>query len=106
MHPRSQTFFSRPEEARSGLRRSDAHKWETALHGTVKKRANGLNRPAFDTHYLARDEGRPEHASVKIRYALVITVEAPRHPDLYDRIVRKYRNVLEPIVPIRIPVQI
>jgi Subtilase family len=106
MHPHSQRFFSRPEEFRGGMLRSDAHKWETTLHGSVTKRASGLNRPVFDIHYLARDEGRPDHASVKIRYALVITVEAPRNLDLYDRIVRKYRNVLEPMVPIRVPVQI
>jgi len=40
-----------------------------------------------------------------MKYALVITVEAPRHLDLYDLIVRKYRNVLEPMLPIQVPIR-
>ena len=107
MHPRSETFFSRAGISQSeDLLRSDAHKWETALHGSTRKQAHRLDRPVFDIHYMARDEGRPEHSSIKLSYALVVTVDAPRHPDLYNRIVRKYRNVLEPMIPVRVPIQL
>jgi hypothetical protein len=106
-HPKTATFFSQSRLYQTEeLLRADAHKWETCLHGIVKKQGRSLERPVFDIHYIARDEGRPEHHSTKIKYALVITVEAPRHPDLYDRIVRKYRNVLEPMTPIQVPIQI
>lgn len=106
-HPKTDTFFSQSKLYQTEeLLRSDAHKWETSLHGSVKKRASGLVRPVFDIHYLSRDEGHIDHLTAKIKYALVITIEAPRHKDIYDLIVRKYRNILEPMVPIQVPIQV
>lgn len=106
-HAKTQSFFSQSRlyETEDVLR-TDAHKWETCLHGSVSKRASGLNAPVFDIHYLSRDEGHADHHTTKIKYALVITVEAPRHPDLYDLVIRKYRNILEPMVPIQVPIQV
>lgn len=107
-HAKSDTFFSQSKiyDPTEDVLRADAHKWETCLHGNVRKRASSLDGPVFDIHYIARDEGHVDRQNPKIRYALVVTVEAPRHPDLYDLIVRKYRNILEPIIPIQVPVQI
>ncbi len=86
--------------------RSDAHKWETCLHGRKRKQAAGLDDPVFDIHYNARTEGRNDAAPRRIRYALVITVSAPRVKDLYDRVVRKYRAKLQPLNPvITVPVR-
>ena len=106
-HPKTDGFFSQSRlyETEDVLR-SDAHKWETCLHGTIRKQARGLVRPVFDIHYLSRDEGHVDHQTAKIKYALVITIEAPRHADLYDMVVRKYRNRLEPMVPLQIPLQV
>jgi hypothetical protein len=107
MHPKTATFFSQSKLYETeDLLRTDAHKWETSLHGSIRKRASSLQRPVFDIHYLARDEGHADHHTQKIKYALVITVEAPRHPDLYDLVVRKYRNILEPMVPLQVPIQV
>ena len=61
----------------------------------------------FDIHYNARSQGHDDSAPRKIRYALAITVEAPRVKDLYDRIVRAYPALLEPLNPvIELPVRI
>lgn len=106
-HPKTNTFFSQSKLYQTEeMLRSDAHKWETCLHGSVSKRASGLNGPVFDIHYLSRDEGHVDHLTAKIKYALVITIEAPRHRDFYDLVVRKYRNILEPMLPIQVPIQV
>lgn len=86
--------------------RRDAHKWETCLHSTRSMLAKSLKRPVLDIHYLARDEGKAMKEVAKIQYALIVTVESRRHKDLYDQVVRKYRNVLEPLVPvIQVPIR-
>ena len=86
--------------------RGDAHKWETCLHRRIGKLARSLNRPVFDIHYNARSESRDDASADKIRYALVVTVEAPRVKDLYDRVVRTYRTQLQPLMPIvEVPVR-
>lgn len=107
LHPKSETFFSQSRllQTEDDLR-SDAHKWETSLHSMRRKRGASLISPVFDLHYMSRDEGHIDNSKAKIAYALVVTIEAPRHPDLYDLIVRKYRNVLEPMTPIQIPLSV
>jgi hypothetical protein len=66
-----------------------------------------LNAPVFDIHYNARSSGGAARDAEKIRYALVVTVRAPRVPDLYDRVVRAYSGQLEVLVPlINIPVRV
>jgi hypothetical protein len=80
--------------------RADAHKWETTLHKCRSMRGAGLRNPVFDVHYNARAGGRNARAADKIPYALVITVNSPKTNDLYDRIVQRYRTILEPLKPI------
>ena len=107
LYPKSRPFFSRARLfATEDELRFDAHKWETCLHGADRLLAKSLSKPSFDIHYLARDEGRADREVRKIRYALIVTIEAKRHKDLYDRVVRTYRNYLEPMVPIiEVPVR-
>jgi hypothetical protein len=39
-------------------------------------------------------------------YALVITISAPRTRNLYDKILQRYRTILEPLRPtVEIPVR-
>jgi hypothetical protein len=86
--------------------RADAHKWETILHETVRMRGSSLNNPFFDIHYHARAAGRRARTPSNIPYALIVTVSAPKVPDLYDRIVRRYRTILEALRPIvEIPIR-
>ncbi|WP_407471291.1 hypothetical protein [Xanthomonas campestris] len=43
----------------------------------------------------------------KIRYALIITVEAPKHVDLYNEILRAYAKTLVPIQPqVSLPIRV
>lgn len=101
VHPKTASFF-RLEKLYGPDRqiRSDAHKWETCLHGRVGKRAGSLDDPVFDIHYNARDGGHSNPNARAIRYALVITVEAKGVRDLYDRVLRAHRTKLQPLVPI------
>ncbi len=108
MVAKSAPFFGRRLFSTDTQLRADAHKWETVLHGTVTKRGSSLNHPVFDIHYNARLGGHDGtvHAS-KIRYAMVITVESKRTPDLHDRVLRTYVNQLEALVPrVDIPLRI
>ncbi len=103
----SANFFSQTQLYKTEQElRSDAHKWETVLHASQRKRASSLSEPVFDVHYHARQEGQSTTGARKIPYALVVTVEAPKVPDLYNRVVTRYRTVLEVLQPtIQIPIQ-
>lgn len=100
-------FFDMKKYATEEERRSDMGKWETVLHGTKKMRGNSLKNPVFDIHYNAREAGGKAGGAEKIRYALIITVEAPKHADLYNDILRAYANTLVPIQPqVSLPIRI
>jgi len=102
----SRSFFSLKKYASEQELRSDAGKWETVLHGDVNMRGTSLNKPVFDIHYNAREFGGKPSQPERIRYALIITVEAKRHPDLYNDILRTYANILLPIQPqVSVPIR-
>ena len=107
IHPATAPFFC-PADLYPTERqlRADAHKWETCLHRRVSKLARSLNGPVFDIHYNARSGSRADASADKIRYALVLSVEAPRVPNLYDQVVRAYRAQLQPLQPvIQVPIR-
>jgi hypothetical protein len=86
--------------------RADAHKWETTLHKRRSMRGSGLRSPVFDVHYNARIGGRNAKGADKIPYALVITIHSKKTRDLYDKIVQRYRTILEPLTPVvEIPIR-
>ena len=88
-------------------RRSDMGKWETVLHGAKRMRGSSLKNPVFDIHYNAREAGGKASGAGKIRYALIIMVEAPKHADLYNDILRAYSKTLVPIQPqVSLPIRI
>ena len=107
VHPNSESFFG---ARRIGLTedelRHDVWKWENCLHATKRKQGRSLSNPCFDIHYNARLEGQNYAPNEKLPYALVVTVQARRIPDLYDQIVRKYATLIEPLRPIiELPIQ-
>ncbi len=105
-HPKSSAFFRRTDYDTEKELRQDAHKWETTLHRRRRFNPTTLKDPCFDVHYQVRESGHAASGD-KIRYAMIITVSAPKVKNLYDRIVQKYQTQLEPIRPlIEIPVQI
>ena len=100
MNPKSSSFFGQRSFVGGANLRADAHKWETVLHQTLTKRGSSLRGPVFDIHHNARLGGHDStsHAP-KIRYAMVITVESKRTPDLYDQVLRTYATQLEALTP-------
>lgn len=100
-------FFDMKKYATEEERRSDMGKWETVLHGAKGMRGSSLKNPVFDIHYNAREAGGRATGAEKIRYALIITVEAPKHVDLYNEILRAYAKILVPIQPqVSLPIRL
>ncbi len=100
-------FFDMKQYATEQERRSDRGKWETVLHGTKTFRGSSLQNPVFDIHYNARETGGRATGAEKIRYALIISVEVPKHADLYNDILRAYAKTLVPIQPqVSLPIRI
>lgn len=100
-------FFDLKKYATEQERRSDMGKWETVLHGDKTMRGNSLKNPVFDIHYNAREAGGRTTGAEKIRYALIISVEAPKHANLYNEILQAYNGTLVPIRPqVSLPIRI
>lgn len=100
-------FFDLKKYATEQERRSDLGKWETVLHGDKTLRGSSLKNPVFDIHYNAREAGSRATGAEKIRYALIISVEAPKHADLYNEILRAYSKTLVPIRPqVSLPIRV
>lgn len=100
-------FFDMKKYATEHDRRQDLGKWETVLHGDKNMYGSSLSSPVFDVHYNARESGAKAFHADKIPYALVITVEARRHPDLYNEILRAYPKILTPIQPqVTLPIRV
>lgn len=87
--------------------RSDLGKWETVLHVSDRMLGSSLKEAIFDIHYNARDGGAVAGAGTDlIRYALVLTVEAPKNENLYEDILASH-SLLKAIEPrISLPVGI
>ena len=101
LHAKTRSFFSatllygEPET----VLREDGHKWEPCLHHEATLRATSLSEPCFDIYYHHRESGMKAADPRPIPYAFVVSVKAPKVPDLYDRVVRAYANVLVPLQP-------
>ncbi|MET0263565.1 MAG: S8 family peptidase, partial [Rariglobus sp.] len=100
-------FFSKKQYATEAELRADSGKWETVLHNAKNMRGSSLRNPVFDIHYNAREGGASTRSADKIRYALIISVEAPKHADLYNDILRAYAKTLVPLQPqVSLPIRI
>lgn len=95
----SKGFFELKKYATEKERRYDMGKWETVLHNSKNMRGTSLKNPVFDIHYNARQGGASASKAEKIKYALIITVEASKHADLYNEILRNYQKILVSIQP-------
>jgi hypothetical protein len=80
--------------------RSQEGQWETVLHASRRMRGSTLADPVFDIHYNARDGGGASRISDTLKYALVITLEAPKHVDLHAEILNAYPDLLVMINPV------
>lgn len=105
--PVPKSFFSTAEFRTEQEQRDDLGKWETVLDARHTFRGSSLNDSTFDIHYNARDGGAtPNGGAELVRYALVITVIASKHVNLYDDILSSH-SVLKAIEPkVSIPISI
>lgn len=69
------------------------------MHASHRKLKQSLSHPVFDIHYNARSGGHSVSNSPRIRYAMVITVQVPKVPDLYEQVLRTYATQLEALQP-------
>lgn len=97
--PKSRTFFSPSAYADESALRNDEGKWETVLNGHTTVRGTTLGEPVFDIHYNARDHGDQSRETAPLKYALVITMEAPRMVALHNEILAAYPGLLVAIQP-------
>ena len=82
-------------------------KWEPCAKRTRSFRAKSISDPVFDIYNHSRRAGTRVGIDKPVPYALIVTVSAPKIPDLYNRIVRNHAGVLTPITPkVRLPVTI
>ncbi|WP_040461301.1 S8 family peptidase [Vreelandella stevensii] len=98
---KKESFFQQVKKATEAELRRDAAKWETVLHAEKRKNGNKLNEPAFEIHYMARDSGAEVSAKSAevIKYAFVVTLEAPKHKEIFSDILDAYSEVLSEIEP-------
>jgi Subtilase family len=107
-HPKTTSFFSASNmySAAEYMLRDDGHKWEPCLRNEQNFLPKSLDQPCFDIYYNHRHSGTSAADPQPIPYALVVSVRAPKVPDLYSRVVRAYAKVLVPLKPqVRIPIR-
>lgn len=91
--------------ARENERREDG-KWETIMRGDDRIQADGLFRPAFDLHLLAREHGALVGNADDLAYVMLVTLTAPSGVALYDK-VRAAAPVLTPLeLELPVPIEI
>jgi len=102
----TKSFFEKRKFATEDELRSDAGKWETVLHDSKNMYGSSLKDAAFDIHYNARAKGGTADKAEKIRYALIVTVHAPRHPTLFADILEAYSALVEIQPQVTLPVRL
>lgn len=104
----TESFFKQQKFATEAELRNDAGKWESVLHNSVSKIGSTLEEPAFELHYSARNGGANAGKEARpVRYAFVVSIEAPKSKTIFNDILTEYENILTEIEPlIEIPIQI
>jgi hypothetical protein len=99
VYANSSSFFQAAEFRTEAELRADLGKWETVLHAENNYYGSSLLEPVFDVHYNARDAGGlASSGAPSIRYALVVTVHAPKHAQLHQDILSAHA-VLQALEP-------
>jgi hypothetical protein len=104
---RSRSFFDMGKYRTEQERRVDFGKWETVISDQDNMLGSTLKEPVFDIHYNAREGNTSTQSATAIKYALVITINAPKHSTIYSDVLRAYSNVLVPLQPqITLPITV
>lgn len=98
---KKESFFQQVKKATEAELRRDAAKWETVLHAEKRKYGSKLEDPAFELHYMARDSGAGVSSTKAdiIKYAFIVTLEAPKHSEIFTDILDAYAEILTEIEP-------
>jgi len=108
-HPKTTPFFNEKNmyAAAEYEFREDGHKWEPCLSSSRRFQPSSLKQPCFDIYYHRREAGTVPGTQPPIPYALVVSLTAPKIPDLYNRVLRAHAGVLVPITPrLHVPVTV
>lgn len=103
-----ESFFKQEKKATEAELRRDAAKWETVLHEELPKMPKALNNPYFEIHHMARDSGATisSNKAKPVKYAFVITLECPKHKEIFSEILNDY-DVLTELKPrVQIPAKV
>ncbi|KDA92874.1 S8 family peptidase [Pantoea agglomerans] len=107
---KTQSFFKQKSVATEAELRADAGKWESVLSANINKRGNCLIAPSFEIHYMARAGGDQIDGAkaASIRYAFVVSLEAPKNPEIFTGILQSDARLIEiqPRIAVPIPVTI
>jgi hypothetical protein len=101
VHPKTSRFLCAKNlygASESNLR-EEGFKWEPCRRSKITMRSSSLKSPCFDIHNHHRAHGVASAAVTDTKYALVVTVRAPKVKDFYDKVVRAYANILIPLQP-------
>ena len=79
--------------------REDAGRWEAIMSSKDTMLPKSLRNPVFDVVYLAREGAHAAERPSSVRYAMMLTVRAPKVPDLYNRTVVQFKTIVQPLVP-------
>jgi len=100
-YAQTSSFFKQSEYATEEEKRARDRKWETVLHATKTVATEKLHEPVFDLHFIPRIGAMDNASAEKIRYAMVISVRAPKHADIYDRVLAEFPQ-LQALAPVTI----
>lgn len=103
---KSDSFFASKIYATEEERRTGLSKWENVLHAEKSLLGTTLNNPVFDIHYIAREAGADTRRGQPLAYALILSIEAQNHPNLFNEILQSY-PVLSQIQPqVSLPIRV
>ena len=97
---KTRSFFRREQRFDDELTlRIDAHKWEPVVRQKARMLASLMRRPYFELHHNARRAGGKSPSDRPIRFALVVSIKAPKVRKLYDLVLAEYK-LLQPLRPV------
>lgn len=105
--PSSKPFFEHAHYESEASLREYGLKWDTVMQGEKRLLADkSISAPFFELHYVAREGMNYKCNAGQIPYALVVTIKAPKTPDIYEQVVERYKLKIRPIVEVGVPVQV
>lgn len=99
---------NRKAKSEQTLRAADA-KWETVMRNSIKKRRSSINEPILTVSTIGRGSWDKPDPNLKVRFACVLTVDAPKYAgDLYAEVLSQYTKLralaLRTTPPVRVRV--